>query len=145
VLWSATPGFVDARGDVLRQGRFERLALADPKLAPYGKAAMEALGKLGLATSLQPRLVQGESIAQAYQFVATGNAQLGFVALSQVMAEGRIAKGSAWIVPAHLHAPIRQQAVVLAAGKDNPAVTALAIFLQGDAARSILRTYGYEF
>lgn len=145
VLWSATPGLVDARGDVLRRGNFRRLAIADPKLAPYGRAAMEALDKLGLTASLQPRLVQGESIAQAYQFVATGNAPLGFVALSQVMADGRIDKGSAWIVPAHLHQRIRQDAVVLAAGKDNRAAVALAIFLQGDAARSILRAHGYEF
>lgn len=145
VLWSAAPDFVDARGDVLREGRFQRLAVADPKLAPYGKAAMETMERLGVAASLRPRLVQGESIGQAFQFVATANAQLGFVALSQVMTDGRIRTGSAWIVPADLHSPIRQDAVVLSAGKDNPAATALAAFLRSDAARAILRAHGYEF
>jgi molybdate transport system substrate-binding protein len=143
-LWSATPGLVDARGAVLREGRFQRIAIADPRLAPYGKAAMETMDKLGATASLQPRLVQGESIVQAYQFVATGNAQLGFVALSQVMEDGRIGKGSAWVVPADLHTPIRQDAVVLAAGKDNPAAAALAAFLRSDAARAIIRAHGYE-
>lgn len=144
-LWSASPGVVDTRGQVLREGRFQRIAIADPKLAPYGRAAMEAMNKLGVTANLQARLVQGESIAQAYQFVATGNAQLGFVALSQVMEDGRIGKGSAWIVPSELHAPIRQDAIVLTAGKDNPAAAALAAFLRGDAARAILRAHGYEF
>lgn len=144
-LWSATPGFVDARGAVLREGRFQSIAIADPKLAPYGKAATETMDKLGATASLQPRLVQGESIGQAYQFVATGNAQLGFVALSQVMEDGRIGKGSAWVVPAQLHTPIRQDAVVLTAGKDNPAAAALAAFLRSDTARAIIRAHGYEF
>lgn len=145
VLWSATPGFVDARGAVLREGTFQRIAIADPKLAPYGKAARETMGKLGFTARLQPLLVQGESIGQAYQFVASGNAQLGFIALAQVMEDGRIAKGSAWIVPEDLHSPIRQDAVVLAAGKDNPAAAALAAFLRGDAARAIIRAHGYRF
>jgi molybdate transport system substrate-binding protein len=144
-LWSASPGVVDARGEVLRQGAFQRLAIADPRLAPYGAAAMEVLGKLGLAAQLQPKLVQGESIGQAFQFVATGNAQLGFVALAQVMQGGRIDKGSAWVVPAGLHAPIRQDAVILAAGRDNPAAAALAQYLRGDKARAVLRAHGYEF
>jgi molybdate transport system substrate-binding protein len=144
-LWSASPGFVDARGAVLREGKFQRIAIADPKLAPYGKAAMEAMDKLGLTAHLQPLLVQGESIGQAYQFVASGNAQLGFLALSQVMEGGRIAKGSAWVVPSQLHSPIRQDAVVLAAGKDTPAAAALAAFLRSEAARAIIRSHGYEF
>ena len=144
VLWSATPGLVDAQGEVLRKGSFRRLAIADPKLAPYGAAAMQALDKLGLAQALAPRLVQGESIGQAFQFAATGNAELGFVALSQVMADGRIDKGSAWLVPAQLHAPIRQDAVLLTQGRDNPAAVALMTFLRSEAARTIIRAHGYE-
>lgn len=145
VLWSAQPGLVDAKGEVLGTGSFERIALADPKLAPYGAAAVETLARLNLLQRLQPRFVQGESIGQAYQFVATGNAPLGFVALSQVMVDGRIAQGSAWVVPATLHAPLRQDAIVLSTGKDNAAATALAAYLQGAKARAIIRGYGYEF
>ena len=145
VLWSAQPGLVDGKGEVLRRPSQARIALADPKLAPYGAAAVEALAKLGLLQRLQSRFVQGENIAQTYQFAATGNAALAFVALSQMMVDGRIGKGSAWVVPANLHAPIRQDAVVLAAGKDNPAAAALNAYLRGEKARAIIRSYGYEF
>jgi molybdate transport system substrate-binding protein len=145
VLWSAQPGLVDAKGEVLAKGDIARLAVANPKLAPYGAAAMEVLARLNLAERLQPRIVQGENIAQAFQYVATGNAPLGFVALSQVMVDGKIAKGSAWVVPAELHRPIRQDAVILAPGKDNAAAGALAAYLRGDKARAILRAHGYEF
>lgn len=144
VLWSRSPGVVDPRGEVLRSGRFERLALANPKLAPYGAAATQALAKLGVLDAVRPKIVQGENIAQAYQFVATGNAQLGFVALSQVATDGRLTQGSGWVVPADLHAPIRQDAVLLAAGRGNPAAAALLAYLKGETARTILRAYGYE-
>ena len=144
VLWSATPRLVDAQGEVLRQPGTGKVAIADPRLAPYGAAAMEVLQALGIGPALQPRLVQGESIAQAYQFVTTGNAVMGFVALSQVMADGRIDRGSAWVVPSTLHGPIRQDAVLLATGKGNPAAAALMAFLRSDAARAILRAHGYE-
>ena len=144
VLWSATPGVVDDKGEVLRRPGAARIAIADPKLAPYGAAAVEAMRKLGVFTALQSRLVQGDSIAQAWQFVSTGNAPLGFVALSQVMVDGRIDKGSAWVVPENLHAPIRQDAVLLAAGKDSPAAAALLAYLRGDTARAIIRAHGYE-
>jgi molybdate transport system substrate-binding protein len=143
-LWSATPGLVDAQGEVLRKGSFQRLAVADPKLAPYGAAAMQVLARLGLLAALQPRIVQGESIGQAHQFAATGNAQLAFVALAQVMQDGRIAQGSAWVVPAHLHDAIRQDAVVLTAARDNAAAHALAAYLRSDKARALLRAHGYE-
>lgn len=143
-LWSATPGRVDPRGEVLRQGGFDRLAIAAPRLAPYGAAAMEVMERLGLLPQLRPRLVQGDSIAQAWQFVASGNAALGFVALSQVQAEGRITQGSAWVVPAQLHAPLRQDAVLLLPGRDKPAARALLAFLQTDEARAIIRGHGYE-
>jgi len=144
VLWSRQPGLVDAQGEVLRTGTFDKIAVANPKIAPYGAAAMEAMARQGVLEQLRPRFVQGDSIAQTYQFVATGNAQLGFVALSQVMNDGRMGPGSAWIVPATLHTPLQQDAVLLMAGQDNPAAHALLQFLQGAKAASILRTFGYE-
>ncbi|WP_137895479.1 molybdate ABC transporter substrate-binding protein [Ramlibacter sp. 2FC] len=144
VLWSARPGYVDAKGEVLRKNEFKSLALAAPKLAPYGAAAVETLAQLGLLASLQPKFVQGESIGQAFQFVASGNAELGFVALSQVYEGGKIKSGSAWIVPAQLHAPLRQDAVLLARARGNKAAAALLAYLRTDKARALIRAYGYE-
>jgi len=144
VLWSAKPGFVDAKGDVLVKGRFNKLSIANPKLAPYGLAAIETMKKLGLLAALQPKFVQGENISQTYQFTSTGNAELGFVALSQIMKNGKITSGSAWIVPAKLHSPIRQDAVLLSAGKDNAAARALISYLKTEKVRKLIRTYGYE-
>lgn len=144
VLWSRQPGLVDGAGEILKQGTFARLAMADPKLAPYGAATLEVLGKLGMWPSLSARAVQAESIGQAYQFVASGNAALGFVALSQVMQEGRIAEGSAWLVPAAWHKPIRQDAMVLTNARDNTAALALMAYLRSEKARVIMRSYGYE-
>jgi molybdate transport system substrate-binding protein len=145
VLWSPQPGLVDAQGLVLRQGRFDKLALADPKLAPYGAAAIESLTRLGLLERLQTKIVQGENIAQAYQFVASGNAQLGLLAWSQVQADGHLREGSAWVLPARLYRPIRQDALLLTSGQDNPAAIALLRYLQGEKARAIIRAHGYEF
>lgn len=144
VLWSLRPDFVDGQGDVLRRGEFERLAIANPKLAPYGVAALETLNRLGVLQRVQPRLVRGENISQTYQFVATGNAELGLVAMSQVVADGKIVSGSGWIIPADLHAPIRQDAILLTAGKDHPAAIALMSFLRGDKARTVIRSFGYD-
>jgi molybdate transport system substrate-binding protein len=144
VLWSAKAGVVDAAGGVLKQGGFDHIALANPKLAPYGAAAVEALATLNLLDTLRPRFVQGENIAQTHQFVASGNALLGFVALSQVMTDGRITAGSAWIVPAHLHQPIRQNAVLLEKGKGKPAASAWLDYLRGDRARAVIKSFGYE-
>ncbi|NML46609.1 molybdate ABC transporter substrate-binding protein [Ramlibacter sp. G-1-2-2] len=144
-LWSADPNTVDPQGAVLKQPPKGKLAIADPKLAPYGAAAIEALTKLGLLATWQPQIVQGENIGQAYQFAATGNATLGFVALAQVMADGKVSKGSAWIVPAQLYTPLKQDAIVLKPGAANPAATALVNYLKSDAARATLRGYGYEF
>lgn len=143
VLWSASEGIVDADGEVLNNNRFRKIAVANPKLAPYGKAALEVLTNLGLKDALEPRFVFGENIAQTYQFVSTRNAELGFVALSQVLKDGRIASGSGWIVPDTLHEPIRQEAVVLANGKGNAAAEALMQYLRGDKAAAIIRTFGY--
>jgi len=142
-LWSQRPGFVDDKGEVLRVGHFDKLAIADPKLAPYGAAAVQALTKLGLYQSLSPKLVQGENIGQAYQFVATENAALGFVALSQVFADGRVTQGSAWVVPQNLHAPLQQDAVLLLKGKDKAAAQALFNYLKTERAQTIIRSFGY--
>lgn len=144
VLWSRQPGQVDHAGAVLRNGNFRRLALADPKLAPYGAAALQVINGLGLGAALAPKFVQGESIAQTYQFAATGNAELAFVALSQVWAEGRLKDGSAWVVPAALHTPIRQDAIVLNPGRDQPAAAALMDYLRSEKARAIIRSFGYD-
>lgn len=145
VLWSRQPGLVDATGEVLRTGTFARIAIANPKLAPYGAAAMQVMEHRGLLPSLQGRLVQGENIGQAYQFVDSGNAAFGFVALSQVMANGRIAVGSAWVVPADLHTPLHQDAMVLTPGAHHAAAHALFAYLKSDAARSIMAGFGYGF
>lgn len=144
VLWSARSGYVDDQGGVLKKGGFAHIALANPKLAPYGAAAVEVMTKLGLLSALEPRFVQGENIAQTYQFVSTGNAELGFVALSQVYEDGKLSRGSGWIVPSAMHAPIRQDAVLLSRGKDNPAAAALLQYLRSDKAKAVIRAYGYD-
>lgn len=145
VLWSKQAGYVDDKGAVLQRNDWQHIAIANPKLAPYGLAAMETLGKLGLTAQVQPKTVLGENIGQTYQFAASGNAQLGFVALSQVMEDGKIREGSAWIVPASMHEPIRQDAIVLNSAKDNAAAKALMDYLKGDKARAIIKSYGYAF
>lgn len=143
-LWSADPARVDARGEVLRRGDFRKLAYAAPKVAPYGAAAVEVMAQLGLARSLEPKLVQGESISQAYNFVHTGNAEIGFVALSQVLEGGRLKSGSVWVVPQQLYSPIRQDAVLLKRGADNPAALALLALLKSPNIKDLIRSHGYE-
>lgn len=143
VLWSAKPGFVDDQGEVLKKGAFKHLAIANPKTAPYGAAAVATLTQLGLLDAIQPKLVTGENISQAYQFVVTENAELGFIALSQVMADGQMTGGSAWVVPSNLHDPIRQDAAILAKGRNQPAARALVEYLKGDKAAAIIKSYGY--
>lgn len=144
VLWSAREGVVDDKGEVLKKGEFKHLALANPKLAPYGAAGMEAMGKLGVLPAIQAKIVQGENIAQTYQFIASGNAELGFVALSQVFKDGKLTSGSAWIVPDTLHQPILQDAVILAKGMRNPAARALLDYLKAAKAKTVIRAYGYD-
>ena len=144
VLWSRQPGLVDDKGSILQSGRFERIALANPKLAPYGAAAIETLNRMGVLPTVQPKVVQGDNMSQAYQFVATGNAQLGFLALSQVMTDGKITQGSAWLVPDSLHTPIQQDAILLSKGAANPAATALMNFLRTERAKAVMRAYGYK-
>ena len=143
VLWSAQPGYVDDQGAVLTAGNFAHLAIANPKLAPYGRAGVEVLKARGLGESIAPRLVTAESIAQAYQFVSTGNAELGFVALSQVAVPGKPVTGSYWLVPPSLYGEIRQDAVLLKTGEKNPAAAALLAYLKGPVARSVIQSWGY--
>jgi molybdate transport system substrate-binding protein len=128
VLYSKTPGLVDGKGAVLKSGTFQKIAIADPKTAPYGVAAVETMRKLGVYEALAPKLVQGTSITQAYQFVDTGAAEVGFVAQSQVVG---VKGGSRWVVPAADHTAIDQQAVLLKTGAGNPAATAFMAFLKG--------------
>ncbi|MBK1706920.1 molybdate ABC transporter substrate-binding protein [Halochromatium glycolicum] len=144
VLWSADAEKVEDGPALLESGDFNKLSIANPKLAPYGEASVQTLEALGVEQAIEPKLVMGENIAQAYQFVDTGNADIGFVALSQVMQGGEIVKGSGWIVPGEMHAPIRQDAVILESGKDNPAVTELFAYLQGEKAKAIIHDFGYE-
>jgi molybdate transport system substrate-binding protein len=139
VLWSKDPGTVQD-ASTLEAARFEKLAIANPAAAPYGAAAVAALKALKLYDRLQPRIVEGNSIAQAFQFVQTGNAELGFVALAQLAGEPG---GSRWVVPQNLYTPIRQDAVLLKTGANNPAATAFLAFLQGPQARAIIERYGY--
>ena len=143
VLWSAQPKLVDAQGEVLKTGDFKKLAIAAPKLAPYGAAALETINKLGLLSRLEPRFVTGESIGQAYSFVATGNAELGFMALSQVYENSQIKSGSAWVIPDTLHSPIRQDAVLLGKGSGNQAAVMLLAFLKTENAKAVIRSFGY--
>jgi molybdate transport system substrate-binding protein len=144
VLWSAKAGYVDAQGDVLKKGAFEHLALANSKLAPYGAAGVETLKALGLYDALAPKIVQGDNIAQALQFIATGNAELGFVALSQVAPPDKPVSGSMWVVPAKFYAPILQDAALLKKGEHNAAAAALLKYLKGDKAKAVIKSYGYE-
>jgi molybdate transport system substrate-binding protein len=144
VLWSARPGYVDEQGAVLASATFTHLAIANPKVAPYGRAALEVLKARGLADAVAPKLVTGESIAQAHQFVSTGNAELGFVALSQIVMPGQPTPGSHWLVPAQLHGQIRQDAVLLKPGEKNAAAVALLAFLRSAPAQTVIRSYGYS-
>ena len=144
VLWSKKTGLVDGNGAILRSGALNNIAIANPKLAPYGAAALEVIERLGLAEKLLSKIVEGSSVGQAYQFVVSGNASIGFVALSQVYENGQIKEGSAWIVPPDLYEPIKQDAIMLNAGRGNLAADSLMEFLRGDQARSVMRSFGYE-
>ena len=143
VLWSAKPGLVDDEGAVLKHGQFGKIAIAYPKNAPYGAAAVEAMNKLGLAATLQPKLVTGESIGQTFNFIATGNAELGFVALAQVLEGGKLKSGSMWVVPAQYHAPIIQDAVILKRAASNAAAKAWMDLLKTPQSKELIRSYGY--
>jgi len=142
-LWSAQPGLVDKEGAVLDSARYTHMAIANPKLAPYGQAGMEVLKARGLVDKVMPRMVTAETIAQAYQFVATGNAEIGFVALSQLLVPGKPAGGSYWLVPPNLYGEIRQDAVLLKTGEKNPAAVALMAYLKSEPAKAVIQVFGY--
>jgi molybdate transport system substrate-binding protein len=144
VLWSPHAGMVDGAGDVLRKPAFKRIAIANPKLAPYGAAARETMEKLGVWSALQDRLILGENIAQTLQFVSSGNVELGFVALAQVQQGGKAPTGSSWLVPQSLYSLIRQDAALLARAAENSAARQFLEFLRGSAARDLIRTDGYD-
>jgi molybdate transport system substrate-binding protein len=143
-LWSAKAGFVDEHYTRLKTGDYHKLALANPKLAPYGLAAVEVLEVLNLKQTTQGKWVMGENIAQTYQFIASENADLGFVALSQIMENGQIKHGSGWIIPEQYYRPIRQDAVLLKTAADNAGALALFDFLKTAEARSIIHQFGYQ-
>lgn len=143
-LWSGTPGYVDANGNILRSDKFSKIAIANPKTAPYGQAATEALTALGLLDKLSPKFVVGENIAQTQQFVSTGNVELGFIALAQVKALPAADRGSFWLVPANLHKPIEQGAVIVSASKNKEAAAAFLAFLKSPEANAVIRDLGYE-
>lgn len=142
-LWSKKPGYVDAKGDVLK-GPFDKLAIANPKLAPYGVAAQETLQKLGLWSSVQSRIVMGENITQTLQFADSGAADLAFVAMSQTVKDGKPVGGSVWAVPQALYTPIRQDAVVLAQPQDKAAAVAFMNYLKSPKAVTVIRSFGYD-
>lgn len=129
---------------MLKKNAYQHLSIANPKAAPYGLAATQVLDKLGLTEATKAKIVEGQNITQAYQFVSTGNAELGFVALSQIYKDGKVQHGSAWIVPAQMHEPIRQDAVILDKGKDSAAAKALVEYLKGPKAAAVIKSFGYE-
>lgn len=146
VLWSRAPGLVKD-GESLKHAGFSKLAICNPVAAPYGAAAVQAMKALKVYDSLKPKLVIGANVTQAFQFIDTGNAELGFVALSQLAGrtKGDAAAGSRWIVPQVLYSPIRQDAVLLKTGSGAPAAAAFMAFLKGPQARAIIESYGYAF
>jgi len=144
VLWSKTPGFVDQSGLILRSDRFKKIAIANPKLAPYGAAALQTLDKLGLREQVATRLIEGANISQTFQYVDSENASIGFIALSQVMENGKFREGSVWLVPQHFHLPIRQVGILLKRGETNRSASALLRYLQGPKAREVIQSFGYE-
>jgi molybdate transport system substrate-binding protein len=141
VLFSKTEG-LKLGEQTLKDGKFEKLAIANPKTAPYGTAAVETMQKLGVYDALKSKIVEGNNIAQAFQFVDTGNAEIGFVAFSQVALKP---SGSRWVVPANLHKTIAQDAVLLKTGANNEAAKAFLAFLKGPEARNVIKKYGYGF
>jgi molybdate transport system substrate-binding protein len=143
-LWSPSPDLVDKNADILKTDKFKYIAIANAKVAPYGQAAVQTMQKLGVLTQIEPRVVQGESIAQTFQFVSTGNAQLGFVALSQILENGKIKTGSAWIVPEEMHEQLKQDAVVLQSCKHMSACQALMEYLKSEKAKKMIASYGYK-
>ncbi len=144
ILWSPKENAVTDGIDTLKKANFRFLAIANSRVAPYGMAAVQTMQKIGVLTRLESKVVQGENIAQTHQFVTSGNADLGFVALSQVWQNGKLSSGSGWIVPESYHDQLRQDAVLLEAGQNSDAAKALMSFLKSDKAREIMVSFGYK-
>ena len=144
VLWSADPAMKVINGEVLREANSARVALANPRLAPYGAAAFQVLEKLAAQGILVENRVTGENITQAYQYVETGNVPVGFVALSQVIEEGRIRRGAGWIIPQDMYTPIRQDVVLLNRGKANQAAREFLDYVRSDEGKSVIQKFGYS-
>lgn len=144
VLWSKKPTLIDQSGEVLKQGQFNKIAIANPKLAPYGAAALQVITKMDLGESLKSKIVEGSNISQTFQFVSSENASLGFVALSQVYENNKLKEGSAWIIPKDMYTPIKQDAIMLTGSENNPAAQALMKYLRSEQAKVIIRSFGYN-
>jgi molybdate transport system substrate-binding protein len=144
VLWSAQPDLVDDKGTVLNKGNFNMLAIANPLFSPYGVAAKETLTKLTMWNSIQRKLDKGDDLSQTYQMAASEKDDLAFIALSQVMRDGKVSAGSWWLVPPEMHNPIRQSAVLLTGAKDQATAKAFLAFLKSEKARAVMRGFGYE-
>ncbi len=143
LLWAPDASSPEDALQQLQQGRFSFLSIANPKIAPYGAAAMQVMAKLGLGQRFIKRTARGENIAQTYQFVYSGNAQLGFVAKSQMVDAGGDLSGGVWAVPSHMHSPIEQQGVLLKRAEQNPAAHAFIDYLRSDSAKQIIAASGY--
>ena len=139
VLWSKSADVTKGE-EILKSNKFTKVSIANPTAAPYGAAAVETMKKLGVYETLQPKIVQGNNISQTFQFIDTGNAELGFVALSQLK---DVTAGTHWMVPQNLYTPIKQDAVLLKKGQGNEAATAFMTFLKGPEATAIIKKYGY--
>ena len=144
VLWSVQPDLVDENGAILNKGSFTKLAIANPRFSPYGVAAQETLTKLTMWNAIQRKLDKGDDLTETYRLAATERADLAFIALSQVMREGKVREGSWWLVPSTMHHPIRQSAVLLSGAQDRAAAKAFLAFLKSAKAAAIMRGFGYE-
>ena len=145
VLWSKKPGFVDDKGEVLRSDTFTKIAIANPKLAPYGVAAMQVLQRLDVSARVTPKIAEASNIGQTFQFVSSGSVALGFIALSQVFENGKMKDGSGWVVPSTMYDPIKQDAMLLMHARTSIAAQALLQYLRSEKAKAILLSYGYDF
>jgi molybdate transport system substrate-binding protein len=143
VLWSVRPDFVNKIETKLKGGAFNKLAIANPKLAPYGAATLQVLSHLGLIDETQARWVRAENIAQTYQFVHSGNADLGFVALSQLLGKKNMIEGFYWLVPDNMHQPIKQDVVLLKRAAQNQGAKTFLDFIHTEKAQTIIAEYGY--
>ncbi len=144
VLWSKQANYVDNNGSILKTQSYNHLAVANPKLAPYGAAGYQVINYFKLAEQLKTKIVTGDNINSTYQLIASGNAELGFVALAQIMRNGKITSGSAWVVPDNIATPIKQTAVVLTSAKNNPIAYDFMNFLKSSQAQQIIHSYGYQ-